>query len=47
VFENRELGRLMGLIDSKKIGDWRKLHNEKLHLDGQMGSEIRKYAKEK
>jgi hypothetical protein len=31
VFENRVLGRIFGPKGGEVAGDWRKLHNEKLH----------------
>jgi hypothetical protein len=31
VFENRVLRRIFGLKGNEVTGDWRKLHNEKLH----------------
>jgi hypothetical protein len=31
VFENRVLRRIFGPKRDKVTGDWRKLHNEKLH----------------
>jgi hypothetical protein len=31
VFENRVLRRIFGLKRDEVTGDWRKLHNEKLH----------------
>jgi hypothetical protein len=31
VFENRVLRRIFGPKRNKVTGDWRKLHNEKLH----------------
>jgi hypothetical protein len=32
VFENRMLRRISGLRGDKVEGDWRKLHNEELHV---------------
>jgi hypothetical protein len=32
VFEGRELRRIFGLKSNEIMGDWRKLHNEELHI---------------